>query len=172
MGKFYIQLRLLMCVSALFVSQALYAQSVVNYLNFHGTADSEDKSFLIDNIKKITFSEESMELIMENGQESMPYTNFSLITLTEVAISSGVEETLTDGGDFVVKYNKSIQELEVCSSFPIISLQMYSLQGKLIKTISSQALLMHVSLADYPSGIYIMRVSNGKSVVSQKIVKH
>lgn len=171
MRKICVQLRLLICMSVLLASQTLNAQPVVNYLNFHGTADNKDKSFLIDDIKKITFSEEAMELIMERGQENIPYANFSLITLTEVAISSGVEETLTGGVDFIVKYNKSIQELEVSSSFPMISLQVYSLQGKLIETKSSQALSIQISLADYPDGIYIIRASTGESVITQKIVK-
>lgn len=170
MRKICVQLRLLICMSVLLASQTLNAQPVVNYLNFHGTADNKDKSFLIDDIKKITFSEEAMELIMERGQENIPYANFSLITLTEVAISSGVEETLRDDG-FIVKYNKSIQELEVSSSAPIVSLQVYSLQGKLIVAMSPQALSATVSLADYPSGIYVMRASTGESVITQKIVK-
>ena len=170
MGLHRIMLRILMFVGMLWSGHTLYAQSVVNYLNFHGTAESDDRSFLIDNIKKITFTEDAMELVMENRNENVAFNDFSLITFGETAISSGVEETLRDDG-FIVKYNKSIQELEVSSSAPIVSLQVYSLQGKLIVAMSPQALSAIVSLADYPSGIYVMRASTGESVITQKIVK-
>lgn len=166
------KLFLLLFILNLCLGFTLSAQNKKDCIYIHGNQSPvNDLFYLFDQIDKITFSEDAMNLHLKNPNttETLNFSDFSLITFDEY-LMVGIE-TQTSHKGIDVRYNNFDYTVAVSSSAPIVSLQVYSLQGKLIVAMSPQALSAIVSLADYPSGIYVMRASTGESVITQKIVK-
>jgi hypothetical protein len=66
--------------------------------------------------------------------------------------------------------NPATSKLNILSQQNISSLELWSLTGKLILKDHSPGMQKEINVSDFNSGVYILRVVNGKDVLTRKIL--
>lgn len=143
------------------------------FLTLH--ADGDAKSYAISDIRKITFSKQnanSLEVYLK-GESSIDSYSYSTLEKGVFEVeSSGVESVILDANDLSITYNANSDEIQVVSSHDIATVMVYNLNGVAVKMLYPMTTEAVVSLADYASGIYIVKVVTASTSQTQKIVKH
>lgn len=151
----------------------LSAQTEKDCIYIHGAQSSIDDSvYRLDGIDKITFSEDAMNLHLKNVEvpKIHSFSDFSLITFCSDYFV-GVEENFSREG-LNVCYNSVDCSVTVNSPTAVSGIQLFDMSGKMLQSLSPQYENVTISLSSYPQGIYIIRVANSESIITQKIVKH
>ena len=65
--------------------------------------------------------------------------------------------------------NPVVDQLNIKTDETIKSVQVYSLDGKLLKTINGNTTI--VDFKNYPKGSYLVKIETNKSTTSQKVIK-
>lgn len=143
------------------------------YLTLHGGGKVE--SYSISNIRKITFGKQTannLEVYLKSKTtvDNYPYSTFEK-GVFEVG-TSGVEVVLTDNDDLSIIYNAGLQEIKVSSSQEITAIVVCNLNGMVVEMLSPMTTEATVSLADYASGMYVVKAVTAIATQTQKIVKH
>jgi hypothetical protein len=126
------------------------------------------QSFELDNIRKITFTEQNIQVHPTSGNvASLLFDNVETITfepkgMTFIApiMDFGVELYFYDGC------------ANIKSSAEITTLTLYNMQGNLLQRTSPQSLSASLPLQRYPAGVYIIQVVNTQGISTHKIIKH
>ncbi|MBQ2838528.1 MAG: T9SS type A sorting domain-containing protein [Muribaculaceae bacterium] len=145
------------------------------YLLLHH-AGGKVESYSISNIRKITFGKQTannLEVYQKTKTtvDNYPYSTFEKGTF-EVD-PSGVEGVLTDNNDDLsVVYNSGSQEIMVSSSQEITAIVVCNLNGMVVEMLTPMTTEATVSLADYASGMYVVKAVTATATQIQKIVKH
>lgn len=150
----------------------LSAQTEKDCIRIHGAQSSVDDSvYRLDGIDKITFSEDAMILHLRDTDitEMLYFSNFDLITFCSQNV--GVEENISHEG-INVSYNREDCNIAISSPTHVLSIQLFDMSGKVLQSLSPQYENVTISLSSYPQGIYIIRVANSESIITQKIFKH
>lgn len=150
----------------------LSAQTEKDCIRIHGAQSSLDDSvYRLDGIDKITFSEDAMILHLRDTDitEMLYFSNFDLITFCSQNV--GVEENISHEG-INVSYNSVDCNIAISSPTSVLSIQLFDMSGKMLQSLSPQYENVTISLSSYPQGIYIIRVANSESIITQKIFKH
>ena len=168
-GKLFLSLFILnLCIGF-----ALSAQSEKDCIYIHGNQSPvNDLFYHLDEIDKITFSEDAMNLHIKdvNMIETLYFSDFSLITFCDNPVTGVETNTSHKGVD--VRYNNMDYSVAVSSPTLISSIQIFDLSGKVLQSLSPHDVNATVVLSTYPSGVYIIRVANSESIITEKIVKH
>lgn len=167
------KLLLSLSVLSLCFGFTLSAQTEKDCIRIHGTQSSEDDSvYRLDGIDKITFSDDAMILHLRdtNVPEMLYFSNFDLITFCSDQLV-GVEENISHEG-IDVCYNSVDCTVAISSPTSVLNIQLFDMSGKMLQSLSSQDDNVTISLSSYPQGIYIIRVANSESIITEKIVKH
>ena len=143
------------------------------YLTLHG--GGKVKSYSIGDIRKITFGKQTannLEVYLKSKTtvDNYPYSTFEK-GVFEVG-TSGVEGVLTDNDDLSIIYNAGLQEIKVSSSQEITAIVVCNLNGMVVEMLSPMTTDATVSLADYASGMYVVKAVTATATQTQKIVKH
>ena len=143
------------------------------YLTLH--AGGKVESYSISNIRKITFGKQTannLEVYQKSKTtvDNYPYSTFEK-GIFEVE-PSGVEGVMADNNDLSVAYNSGSQEIMVSSSQEITAIVVCNLNGMVVEMLSPMTTDATVSLADYASGMYVVKAVTATATQTQKIVKH
>ena len=143
------------------------------YLTLH--AGGKVESYSISNIRKITFGKQTannLEVYQKSKTtvDNYPYSTFEK-GIFEVE-PSGVEGVMADNNDLSVAYNSGSQEIMVSSSQEITAIVVCNLNGMLVEMLTPMTTEATVSLADYASGMYVVKAVTTTATQTQKIVKH
>ena len=143
------------------------------YLTLHG--GGKVKSYSISDIRKITFGKQTannLEVYQKSKTtvDNYPYSTFEK-GIFEVE-PSGVEGVMADNNDLSVAYNSGSQEIMVSSSQEITAIVVCNLNGMVVEMLTPMTTEATVSLADYASGMYVVKAVTATATQTQKIVKH
>lgn len=148
----------------------LHANSY-DYLWVYSSAEASPQSYALDDIQKITFGAEAMNLHLL-GQPSTVAVNYgSSVKITFENEAVNVKGVLGMAG-ISVNYDATAATLNVKSPVPMKSVYVYNTQGQPVKTFGQTGPSTEISLNSLPSGIYIVRADNGQETKTIKIVKH
>jgi hypothetical protein len=133
--------------------------------NPNGTA----RSFVIDNINKLTFTGENVTIHSTAGAASFVYAAIESITFFE-KYPTGLK---TPDNTAVKVFYDAAKNLVIESSEAIASVGIYNLQGVLVQSHRPGGLSTSIPFASYPAGVYpvVVRSDEGKVSV-HKIVIH
>ncbi len=142
------------------------------YMNMHSVDGTADESIALNNIRKITFSKESVDVWQKDETTfSMPYATLGKIAFGE-QLSSGIEEIQEVFDETIVIAYRSLDGNVVVSSTSVIEhVSVYNMQGHLVVQLLPRAERVELSLTDYPVAIYIVKATDGKTIKTQKIIK-
>ncbi len=142
------------------------------YMNLHSVGGTADESIALDNIRKITFSTEGVDVWQKDETTfTMPYSTLWKITFGE-QLPSGIEEIQEEFDETIsISYRSTDCCIAIQGKQPIQSVGVYSMQGYLMQQILPGIEQAELSVIDYPIGIYIVRVTDGTTVKTQKIIK-
>ena len=161
-------------ITLILLSVAIVAMAdTPKYLTLH--AGGKVESYSISNIRKITFGKQTannLEVYQKSKTtvDNYPYSTFEK-GIFEVE-PSGVEGVMADNNDLSVTYNSGSQEIKVSSSQEITAIVVCNLNGIVVEMSSPMTTETTVSLADYASGMYVVKAVTATATQTQKIVKH
>ena len=141
-----------------------------DYLWLHGTSASATRSFALDDLRRMTFGEESMGIYLfsQSSPVAWPYANLVKITFEKEA-TTPIEAPVMDS-DITIRCFSA--EVRVESSEPLRSVCLYNAQGMLLVRFGQGDTSTSYSLRTLPSGIYIVSATNGTHTETRKFVKH
>ncbi len=142
------------------------------YLTLHG--GGKVKSYAISDVRKITFGKQTTNALEvhikgKTAIDKYPYSTFEK-GVFEVE-PSGVEGVLVDNIDLSITYNVASQEITVSSSQEITNVVVCNLNGMVIEMLTLMTTEATVSLADYASGMYVVKAITATEAKTVKIIK-
>ncbi len=143
------------------------------YLKLH--VGGEIVPYALSDIRKITFGEttaDALEVYL-TGQNTVKTYNFSSLqnAVFEAEIS-GVDKVMANEAELSISYDDAVKEISVLSSCEIQSVIVADLSGKVVEMLHCNSNEATISLADYATGIYIVKVVTDTTSKTQKILKH
>lgn len=155
----------------MFVAIAALADTP-KYLTLH--ADGKATSYAISDIRKITFGKQiadNLEVYLKskNTVDNYSYSTFEK-GVFEVELS-GVEGVLADNDALSITYKAGSQEITVSSSQEITAIVVCNLNGMIVEMSSPMTTEAVVSLADYASGMYVVKAITATEAKTVKIIK-
>jgi hypothetical protein len=140
-----------------------------DYMYLHSPGGGE-QSFLLNDVRKITFMEQSMQVYpFSGGSMSVFYDNIAKLTFTQQE-GNAIDAPLKE--DVNIYFNPAENRVVIKSPSPITAVHLYNLQGALLQRATPQSLSTEMSLSSCLPGIYIVQVSNGRGVNVRKIIKN
>ena len=135
-----------------------------NYLYVY--APDGTQSFALNDIQKITFSEQNMNVHPVRGNATeIDFSNVLKLAFGSEPINN--ESTQTDYGVKVYSNNNGSLIIESVTEISIVNL--FDLQGRLLQSIAPKALSATLNLP-YSSGVYVVQTSTQQGVSAHKIV--
>jgi hypothetical protein len=140
-----------------------------DYMYLHSPGGGE-QSFLLDDVRKITLTEQSMQVHPFSGAStSVFYDNIAKLTFTQQE-GNAIDAPLKE--DVRVYFNPVEDRLIIESPSPIAAVNLYNMQGVLVQRTAPQSLSAGISLSSCPAGVYVVQVSNGQGIKVRKIIKN
>jgi len=128
----------------------------------------QEKSFAINNIRKITFSGEAMNVCQANGDTvQMSYGDINMLMFNPWSISGNANITIPDIKVYIVDETLFIESPE-----ELISVILYSMQGNMLKKIMPGSLSANMSLQGVPAGGFLVRILSRSGMNTYKIIHH
>ena len=155
----------------MFVAIAALADTP-KYLTLH--ADGKATSYAISDIRKITFGKQIADNLEVYLKSKNTVDNYSYSTFEKGVFEvepSGVEGVLADNDALSIVYNSVSQEIIVSSSQEITAIVVCNLNGMVVEMSSPMTTEAVVSLADYASGMYVVKAITATATQTQKIIK-
>jgi len=149
------------------ISAKTYAQETGAHLYIYAP-NGQEKPFAINNIRKITFSGEAMNVYQVNGDAvQMLYNDIDMLMFKPWLISTIANITIPD-----IKVYINDGTLFVESQEELISVALYNVQGNILQKIMPGSLSANMSLRGVPTGIYIVRILSRSGVNTYKITHY
>lgn len=155
----------------MFVAIAALADTP-KYLTLH--ADGKATSYAISDIRKITFGKQIADNLEVYLKSKNTVDNYFYSTFEKGVFEvepSGVEGVLADNDALSIVYKAGSQEITVSSSQEITAIVVCNLNGVVVEMSSPMTTEAVVSLADYASGMYVVKAITATSTQTQKIIK-
>ncbi len=146
------------------------AEESIDYLIFHAVDGTNLNSLLLDDVDRILLNDN--ELVVElndNTTSTLLYDNFSKITFGSK--QSSIEKVIEES-TLAIAYLPADRAVSVVATQPLVSVQVYNLQGRLVEQVAPQTTSVMVPLGDCPAGVYVVLARTGESVQTTKIIKH
>ena len=138
-------------------------------------AGSQLKSYSISDIRKITFGKQTADAVEVHPKSSKvdtySYSIFEKGVFEVTPSESGVESVSIVNSDISILYKSDANQVEISSSQEIVSVQIYSINGRLVTNITPMYNETTVSLAEYAAGVYVVKAMTSSSSQIQKVVK-
>ncbi len=151
-------------IGAVIQSQAQNADSLYVHMS-----DGAMESFKLDNIRKITFASEYMQLYLTNGGALGAYYGDIAKLTFALPQTSG---TNTSFRETVKVYWEALSDnIVVKSPSTVATINLFDMQGVLLQRLQPRSTEALLSLSTYPVGIYILQLSNEQAVTTHKILK-
>ena len=137
------------------------------YVNSSGTP----QSFSLDNLDKITFSENSMKLWEHNRTTEIDFSTFSFLSFDKDINPTTSVRDLSIGKDVKIQYIPKSNVVTVEAKETLDGVAIYDLQGRLLTSASTASKSYRIPVAKVPLGVFVVRVTCGGMVKSHKMVK-
>ncbi len=163
----------ILLLSALPCAQASWGFDDASHMNVYMNVRADVISLLLEGIDKMTFGSNAMTVHMsDDATDTLPYDDLRKFTFGEKNQTTS-NETIDDAFDTLlsIRYQSTNKTIVIESASPIETIGVYNLQGILKYQSSPQVENATLSMADYPSGIYIIRANNGETVKTERIIK-
>ncbi len=146
-------------------------------------ASAPDKNNIIETLKTQTVSQQAYTEYSVNytatadqvyyigfGNTTPKVTTTTALRLDNISFSkSNLAVNDVNKTNIKVYPNPVVGQLNIKTDETIKSVQVYSLDGKLLKTIKGNATM--VDFKNYPKGSYLVKIETNKSTTSQKVIK-
>ena len=151
-----------------FISVPWLSAHATDYMNVYLTSQGSFQSISIDEIDKITFpSEDEVNITISGIITPMAIDNIEVITFGDTDITA-IEEAVAEVTDVEIIYNNG--EVRITSPEVINQVQLYNIQGVLIKSLAPGVETATLEVSNYPNGIYIVAVQSKGEIVTKKII--
>ena len=142
----------------------------------HKTGGTAAKSFVLDNIQRISFSGDNLSVKLLDGNDTayalddVAKLTFGDIIITDVKAPSAPNQLE------IVVYATSPGEIVVKSSVTIQSLTLFNVDGKIlhneaVETLGATSLQTTFNISTLPTGVYLLRIKTEQGTVVKKITK-
>lgn len=126
--------------------------------------------YSLDNLDKITFDDAAVSVWTNGGKVDYAYGNIELLTFRDgVKPVAGVKLLTAADAEVRISYDRASQLVKVESQKPLAGIQVCDLQGRVVARVSRVARQLHLSLAELPQGVYIVKPQG--TTKSVKIIK-
>ena len=122
------------------------------------------KSFLLDDIQKMTFTDGNMLLATTGGNETIALTAVGKITFEDVV---GIP-ALPAATEINLYPNPVVDYIRIDSPVEITSWTLFDLSGKAVKHAVSD---LQIPVIDLPAGFYFLKLDTVNGSVTKKIIK-
>ena len=151
-----------------FISVPWLSAHATDYMNVYLTSQGSFQSISIDEIDKITFpSEDEVNITISGIITPMAIDNIEVITFGDTDITA-IEEAVAEVADVEIIYNNG--EVRITSPDQINQVQLYNIQGVLIKSLAPGVETATLEVSNYPNGIYIVAVQSKGEIETKKII--
>lgn len=140
---------------------SICAQEEKMYVYF---SDGAEQAFNLNNLRKITFSEQSISIFSTTDE-------FSAIPYNSVIAFKSKSTAITEVKETDIKLYWLANDLMVESNMEISVIEVYNLQGTLLIQKDVKSLSATIPLSSHPTGLYIIRISTKPSVHMYKVIK-
>ena len=165
MQKNYIKQMLMFLI---FISVPWLSAHATDYMNVYLTSHGSFQSISIDEIDKITFPlEDEVNITISGIITPMAIDNIEVITFGDTDITS-IEETVAEVADIEIIYSNG--KVRLTSPEQINQVQLYNIQGVLIKSLAPGVETATLEVSNYPNGIYIVAVQSKGEIETKKII--
>ena len=152
-----------------FISVPWLSAHATDYMNVYLTSQGSFQSISIDEIDKITFpSEDEVNITVSGVVTPMAINDIEVITFGDTDITA-IEEAVAEVADVEIIYNNG--EVRITSPEVINQVQLYNIQGVLIKSLAPGVETATLDVSNYPTGIYIVAVQSKGEIETKKIIK-
>ena len=142
------------------------------YLTLYG--GGKVKPYAISDVRKITFGKQTTNALEVHIKGKTAIDNYPYSTFEKGVFEvepSGVEGVLVDNNNLSITYNVASQEIMVSSSQEITNVVVCNLNGVVIEILSPMTTEATISLADYASGMYVVKAITTTEAKTVKIIK-
>lgn len=143
-----------------------------NMFYYYTKSSTTPKKMSLDDLDKLTFSSNGVQIWSQNGMNEIPFGDFMLITFSEIEhpLLTAVEHASLSQ-DIRIRYMATQRTLLVESGLPLSSVGVYDLQGRVISNDASAATNYRITLPAAPKGVYVVKtVLNGKITVNKIVL--
>ena len=159
--------RILLLFSLLLAAVAVQLQAQVSDCLSVYTL-SGTKSFALDKIQKITFSDSDVNIVSTMGNAAqislddvlkMAFEQKDFIDVPQVEVDYGVK-VYSDGNSLIVE-----------SATEISAVSLFDMQGRLLQSLAPGSLSATLDFTASSAGVYVVLVSNKQGTSAHKVVK-
>lgn len=119
----------------------------------------------------IVFKEDKVEVRLDEAVWEVEYEELEKITLDVAPVPTAIKSVKKEVTGIEVRYDAATQQLVVESAELVQGIDIFSLQGMKTAARAGGDTRCTMSLADLPTGIYVVRASDGTNTKTLKIVK-
>jgi hypothetical protein len=135
-------------------------------------------SLTVSDIQKITFANDGINIFTDGGVMFLPFSSVSNIVFSDEEITIEDDGTITVditaeslSESVNIWYSPSVERVFIKSPTPLGNVNIYDIQGKIIRTAKPTGQEAEISLSSLPSGLYIVVSENGQGLITGKIMK-
>ena len=153
-----------------FISVPWLSAHATDYMNVYLTSQGSFQSISIDEIDKITFpSEDEVNIVISGVVTPMAIDNIEFITFGDTDITA-IEENEAEVAEIEITHLRGSGEVRITSPEAINLVQLYNIQGVLIKSLAPGVETATLEVSNYPNGIYIVAVQSKGEIETKKII--
>lgn len=142
-----------------------------DYLWLHSSVASATCSYSIDDLRKITFDDDSLQVYLKSQSSSIAWAYADLCKMTfEAEPAATTVKSIPRASDLVI--TRSLSEIRVESPSPLKFVVIYDLQGSRLAIFGKGETAVSFSLNTLPAGVYVVRAESAAQAQSLKLVKH
>ena len=143
-----------------------------NTLYYYAKSSTTAKSFSLDDLDKVTFTEDGLKLWKQTGTQEIAFDDFLMFTFTEIEhpIVTNIESKAAER-DVLVRYDSGSKTVMVESGCALNGVSIYDLQGRMVANTTTAGSNYHLSLSSVPAGIYLVKAQRDGETIVNKIVR-
>lgn len=154
----------LLCMMILSTVSSAKGDNLYVYLK-----DGSMQTFAVDDVQKLTFTESALVVNQAAGTSvDFPYSSlkfFSLKLFDDTGLDS---ESIPPVCVYPVLTSDKVT---VVSATVISKMELYDLQGRRLLQLTPETVQAELSLVSYPTGLYLLHITNETGVSMNKIIK-
>ena len=142
-------------------------------LYLYTKSTTEATIYSLDEIKKITFSKNGVQIWNTNWPTEYKYNNVRVLTFKEKYSSSSISNYLfnKEENGISIVYKANDCSLSITSKQTMNGMELYNTEGLRVASESLSSQSYHLLLSWLPEGVYIVKVYSNAGAVSKKIIK-
>ena len=142
-------------------------------LYLYTNSTNEAAVYSLDEINKITFNKNGVQIWNTNWPTEYKYNNIRVLTFKENKSPSSVSSNYLDkeGNGISIIYKANEYSLSITSKQTMNGMELYNAEGLRVASESRSSQSYHLMLSWLPEGVYIVKVYSNAGAVSKKIIK-